>query len=227
MGNIQLMKTSEPSDLLLCIKSYVENEGSYAENSDTIGNFRIGVGKYANKSFYNNQQMYITDNSEIKEGDWCYNSITNKIYIKLKGNVAFAYEYKIILTTDQYLIKDGVQVIDNKFLQWFINNSSCRNVDIEKEKITLGDVAGTNYIDFKYNIVIPKDYKVFEVETRVSEVEYSEDLSKLIKEFNLLNDKLNDYISNNPQQFYKELEAYNKKNKTHYEKTISSFNNKR
>jgi hypothetical protein len=211
MGKIHLIKTSEPSDLLLCIKSYVENEGSYAENSDTIGNFRIGVGKYVNKSFYNHQQMYITDDSEIKEEDWCYNSITNKIYRKLKGNLAFAYEYKIILTTDQELISDGIQVIDNKFLQWFINNSSCRNVDIEKEKITLGGVAGTTYIDFKYNVVIPKDFKVFEVETRVSEVEYSEELRRLIKEFNLLNDKLNDYISKNPELFYKELEAYNKK----------------
>jgi hypothetical protein len=109
------------------------------------------------------------------------------------------------------LISDGIQVIDNKFLQWFINNSSCRNVDIEKEKITLGGVAGTTYIDFKYNVVIPKDFKVFEVETRVSEVEYSEELRRLIKEFNLLNDKLNDYISKNPELFYKELEAYNKK----------------
>ncbi len=37
---------------------------------------------------------------------------------------------KIILTTDQDLIKDGVQAIDDEFLEWFVKNPSCEYVPI-------------------------------------------------------------------------------------------------
>jgi hypothetical protein len=40
-------------------------------------------------------------------------------------------EFKIILTTDQDLIKDGVQAIDDEFLEWFVNNTSCEEVEIK------------------------------------------------------------------------------------------------
>lgn len=42
--------------------------------------------------------------------------------IKHKGNFYLKTEFgykKIILTTDQDLIKDGVQAIDDEFLEWF------------------------------------------------------------------------------------------------------------
>jgi hypothetical protein len=38
---------------------------------------------------------------------------------------------KIILTTDQDLIKDGVQAIDDDFLEWFVKNPSCEEVEIQ------------------------------------------------------------------------------------------------
>lgn len=37
---------------------------------------------------------------------------------------------KIILTTDQNLIKDGVQSIDDNFLNWFVKNPSCESVEV-------------------------------------------------------------------------------------------------
>lgn len=97
----------------------------------------------------NQKHVYITSDEEIKEGDWCieYDDIdkkwlnlykpTNKSwdmvskanYCRLRGTVK-----KIILTTDQDLIKDGVQAIDDEFLEWFINNSNC-------EEIKEGDVV--------------------------------------------------------------------------------------
>jgi hypothetical protein len=40
---------------------------------------------------------------------------------------------KIILTTDQDLIAEGIQPIDDTFLQWFVNNSSCEFVDVRYE----------------------------------------------------------------------------------------------
>jgi flavorubredoxin len=37
---------------------------------------------------------------------------------------------KIILTTDGDLIKDGVQSIDDEFLEWFVENPSCEEVEV-------------------------------------------------------------------------------------------------
>jgi ssDNA-binding Zn-finger/Zn-ribbon topoisomerase 1 len=39
---------------------------------------------------------------------------------------------KIILTTDQGLIKNGVQSIENDFLEWFVQNPSCEWVDVKR-----------------------------------------------------------------------------------------------
>ena len=58
---------------------------------------------------------------------------------------------KIILTTDQDLIKDGVQAIDDEFLEWFVKNSSCIVVKV---------IKNWNYpLDkrWKYKIIIPKE----------------------------------------------------------------------
>jgi hypothetical protein len=38
---------------------------------------------------------------------------------------------KIILTTDIDLIKDGVQAIPDEFLEWFVKNPSCEEVEVE------------------------------------------------------------------------------------------------
>lgn len=39
---------------------------------------------------------------------------------------------KIILTTDPILIADGVQPIDDEFLQWFVQNPNCEEVEVER-----------------------------------------------------------------------------------------------
>jgi hypothetical protein len=39
---------------------------------------------------------------------------------------------KIILTTDPDLIKDGVQAIDDEFLEWFVKNNSCEGVEVKR-----------------------------------------------------------------------------------------------
>ena len=38
----------------------------------------------------------------------------------------------IILTTNKSLINDGVQAIDDEFLQWFVKNPSCKRVRVDK-----------------------------------------------------------------------------------------------
>ena len=117
--------------------------------------------------------IYITSNEEIKEGNWCYNSINNNVYKKEIDKLSFAYEYKIILTTDQDLNKDGVQKIADDFLEWFIKNPSCEEVEIRKEmympqsngKISDGKITHEISLDPSqntlpyYKIIIPKESK--------------------------------------------------------------------
>jgi hypothetical protein len=75
-----------------------------------------------------NQNICITNDEEIKDGDWCLSKL-NEVVRFGKKFTASLYK-KIILTTDQDLIKDGVQEIDDEFLEWFVNNPSCGRVEV-------------------------------------------------------------------------------------------------
>jgi len=70
------------------------------------------------------------------------------LQIKLPSNKYF-YK-KIILTTDQNLIKDGVQAIDDEFLEWFVKNPSCEEVKVEGHIYKGQD-------ETEYKIIIPKE----------------------------------------------------------------------
>jgi hypothetical protein len=50
---------------------------------------------------------------------------------------------KIILTTNKFLIKDGVQAIDDNFLEWFVKNPSC-------EYVKLKSIHGKKWKDYEY-----------------------------------------------------------------------------
>jgi len=78
--------------------------------------------------------------------------------------------FSIILTTDQDLIKDGVQSIDDEFLKWFVKNPSCEFVDVKKYhgvKTAIAEisaVSGNDDYNWKgrgdlrdYKIIIPKE----------------------------------------------------------------------
>jgi hypothetical protein len=93
------------------------------------------------------QNVYITSDEEIK--DWfIYKSENKTIVLKAKtinshtiivdshievGTwVSLKCCKKIILTTDQDLIKDGVQSIDDEFLEWFLRNPDCKYIEVQK-----------------------------------------------------------------------------------------------
>jgi len=152
MKNIHVLPTEKPSRLFYL-----------------ASNLHIEKGQLISPKDYKN--IYITSDEEIKEGDWCYNSINNNVYKKEINKLSFAYEYKIILTTDQDLNKDGVQKIDDEFLEWFIKNPSCEEVEIRKEmyipqsngKISDGKITHEISLDPSqntlpyYKISIPKE----------------------------------------------------------------------
>jgi hypothetical protein len=96
---------------------------------------------------YKSFNIYITSDEEIKEGDWIFDIVTKRIEIaKFNHNDLKRDWKKIILTTDQDLINDGVQAIDDEFLEWWIKNPSCESVEVEKYHGINTSIAEVNYI---------------------------------------------------------------------------------
>ena len=111
--------------------------------------------------FLINKNIYITSNEEIGTGGWVI--YKNKVFKIGRGdNELFHLSKKIILTTDQDLIKDGVQEIDDEFLEWFGKNQSCENVHVYKEHKQINQdnivTKGSTALVFShYVIYIPKE----------------------------------------------------------------------
>jgi hypothetical protein len=141
MKNIHLLPTDKPSRLLKTIPK---------------GNLILSKS-ITSGSHWENQHIYITSDEEIKEGDLKvgeYYLYFNKIrQFKEIDNLNRAWKdyKKIILTTDQDLIADGVQAIDDTFLEWFVNNPSCEEVKVKLHEVSF--VVTDNI----YKIIIPKE----------------------------------------------------------------------
>lgn len=106
------------------------------------------------------KNIYITSDEEIKEGGWHYNLALNVVEKTTKFNNGLLQE-KIILTTAAQLIKDGVQAIDDEFLEWLCNNPSCEYVKTELIAVNEYDseitTTGYGFDKFIYKIIIPKE----------------------------------------------------------------------
>jgi len=134
--NIHVLATDKPSSLCLDSKD------------------KLWFAKYSGYTIADGKQnIYITNSEEIKVGDYYYNERLNQIFqaIAKSGYNTVDKEFKIILTTDQDLIKDGVQAIDDEFLQWFVAHPSCQCVEVEKDVF----FESVNY--HFYKIIIPKE----------------------------------------------------------------------
>ena len=172
MKNIHILPTDKPSKLYYNSQERIYQLCEFPKYHTDI------------KSTHN---LYITSDEEIKEGDWVYylhNSGLHEPIIMevIKPNYSDYKPYsihfksgfgvqedckKIILTTDQELIKDGVQTIDDEFLKWFVKNPSCEEVEVKNEKVHVGwesdytyehlgiDGSKNIYQEF-YKIIIPK-----------------------------------------------------------------------
>ena len=144
MKNLFLLETDKPS------RVYSKSENYKLDTSTMAMDWYISEG-------YKPQHIYITSDEEIKVGDWfirdgsihkCFRVhktdiefLTSIDSVYCGSNTFWSKEFckKIILTTDQDLIKDGVQKIDDEFLEWFVKNPSCEVVGITPNWEFLGD----------------------------------------------------------------------------------------
>ena len=186
MKNIHVIPTSQPSRL-----AYYQESTSY--NKPILQIVKFG------SSDYKYQNIYITSDEEIKEGDfWLYicpingldygdngnpivkNNLPNSWFEKLHDKNNYK---KIILSTDQDLIKDGVQAIDDGFLEWFVKNSSCEEVEVEFDynSYKLGKVKYRCY-----KIIIPKEeikqLTDLEIAIKLEEIQRAESEKETLEE---------------------------------------------
>jgi hypothetical protein len=172
MKNIHILPTDKPSNIVI---STIDNKLKLNNNTNDSVEYH---GQ--------NQNIYITNSEEIKEGDWVLNISNNKIFkqdnSKYDGYTLSFYK-KIILTTDELYIHNDlipkeynpfpqyIQKIDDEFLEWFVKNPSCEEVEVmfacRGIDVLIGKIIG------QYKIIIPKEepkkYKVMIVGDKVNE----------------------------------------------------------
>lgn len=184
MKNIHILPTDEPSRL---VKIY---------NDINKENFTLKLDVEVNDSFKEYVNIYITspDDEWITEGDWYIDDykmvrksfISDIEYWSTKWSAKQDFK-KVILTTDQDLIKDGVQAIDDEFLEWFVKNPSCEEVVVGYGVIRLTETDNKGYwvaipnAEFNMQEKKPKQETIEEV--AVNYANYNEQIQTLYKEF--------------------------------------------
>jgi hypothetical protein len=155
MKNIHLLSTPKPSRL------HFDHTGLFLSKNHQLSAEINSIVKGKN--------IYITNDEEIKKDEY-YLGEDNNIYC-LVTTVNFNGK-KIILTTDQDLIKDGVQAIPDEFLEWFIKNPSCEEVEVKRGYLGMGGFVETavqhRYFDetkiifrYHYKIIIQKEELIY------------------------------------------------------------------
>ena len=141
MKNIYLIPTDKPTML-----AYYQEGTSYKES-------KLQVVKHTS-SDYKYQYVYITSDEKIKGDDWGLSLGVEggNLLFKAKNIEYHSTCKKIVLTNDPKLIGDGVQDINGEFLEWFCNNSSCEEVEVETYLVRSRFIWRTDY-----RIIIPKE----------------------------------------------------------------------
>jgi hypothetical protein len=121
----------------------------------------------------------------------------------LKTDVGYK---KIILTDNQDLIKDGVQSIDDTFLEWFVRNPSCESVEVINEQYTQNYHKDIWYN--RYKIIIPQEEPKQDLEKEMFELEQELDIPSSMRWHNSKPKqeiKLEDIFNDEKKQGVKDL----------------------
>jgi hypothetical protein len=114
--NLYLLPTDKPSRLI--IYSILLNE--FRLLADPIEDWK------------HKRNVYVTSDEEPKYKDFYITDGTQIYYCNTLNPTRNNHYKKIILTTDPDLIKNGVQAIPDEFLEWFVKNPSCEEVEVIK-----------------------------------------------------------------------------------------------
>jgi hypothetical protein len=148
MKNVHLLPTDKPSRL-----GYLTKKGK-----DVFNNLVLFDMLMPNILDSENQNIYITNDEEIKIDDYYLGEDNNLYCLVTKVN---SNGKKIILTTDQELIDEGVQPIDDEFLEWFMKNPSCEKVYTTDEYVQVNQdnpiLRGSTNVSHRYEIIIPQE----------------------------------------------------------------------
>jgi len=148
MKNIHVLKTSKPSRLYFDVVTkelHLQKRLSLNATSFPIEKRNI---------YITNDEETLSNNGDYYLGYPNYNTI-HKWNMEGMHENKQVWIKKIILTTDQDLIKDGVKAIDDEFLEWFVKNPSCEKVEFETDII--GSEGGLEFRPFfGYKIIIPR-----------------------------------------------------------------------
>lgn len=156
MKNIFIIPTDKPSKLHL----WSDVESTRLELCDL---------EYSHTR--NTQNIYITSDEEIKGDDWVFDStnygLIHKVWEVTETHFTFkdslharglksinrnlkAHFKKIVLTSDQELIEDGIQPIDDTFLEWFVKNQTFEKIVVYNDRL-----VGYEYDN--YTIIYPEE----------------------------------------------------------------------
>jgi hypothetical protein len=230
MKNIFVLPTDKPSRL----HNKNGELGNYPSTKLYIEDFKGNQ--------HNSFHIYITNSEKIKEGDWALD-LCEDLGLKYqpfkvdKATLKYANQEckKIILTTDPDLIADGIQKIDDTFLEWFVNNSSCGYVEIDYQTIGLKD----GIWQYNYKIIIPQEEPKQDLEKYIFEnlKEYYKTTprEKVLKDWNksaYLNNigpTVDEFVENSNEERLKEAaEKFYSEQSESYENAIEpTFDNSR
>ena len=149
---------------------------------------QIGVDHYGKTptqikiaEFLINKNIYITSpNEDINENDYIITKDGRLVQVSYLLSKDIYSASKVTLATDVDLIKDGVQAIDDEFLEWFVKNPSCEEVEV----MPIGFEDREDYL-----IIIPKEETKQETLEEAAE-KLTNDFPALEVRFNMSNEEI-------------------------------------
>ena len=119
------------------------------------------------------KDLYVISNTEdVNDNDYIITKDDRLIKVSYLLSDEVAKGFKVILTTNDQLIKDGVQAINDEFLNWFVKNPSCDF--IRTLKVPYFDESSHSYL-----LDIPKEEPKQELSLKIND-EFLDTTSKEI-----------------------------------------------
>ena len=134
------------------------------------------------KNLYEIQdELYVVSYEKIEPNNY-YITTSNTVAKADIGGTEVANKNKrpkIIITTNKLLIKDGAQAIDNEFLEWFVKNPSCEEIEVNYDKDVFPYGVETAKGWGWYKIIIPKEEPKQETLEEAAENRFGTDMDSI------------------------------------------------